>query len=194
MFGGWLIAHGKMEAADLAMYALYIGIFISPIQILVELTEMMQKGLSGFRRFLDVVETEPEIVNAPDAEPLENVKGEVEYENVSFHYSDDDTPVLDRVSFKIPAGRSIALVGPSGSGKTTICSLLPRFYDVTGGCDHDRRAGCKKADTGKSEKPDRTGTAGCLSVLWIDQGKYCLWKTGGIDGRNYRCGEEGKYP
>ena len=133
VFGGWLIAHGKMEAADLAMYALYIGIFISPIQILVELTEMMQKGLSGFRRFLDVVETEPEIVNAPDAEPLENVKGEVEYKNVSFHYSDDDTPVLDRVSFKIPAGRSIALVGPSGSGKTTICSLLPRFYDVTGG-------------------------------------------------------------
>ena len=115
VFGGWLIAHGKMEAADLAMYALYIGIFISPIQILVELTEMMQKGLSGFRRFLDVVE------------------GEVEYKNVSFHYSDDDTPVLDRVSFKIPAGRSIALVGPSGSGKTTICSLLPRFYDVTGG-------------------------------------------------------------
>lgn len=133
VFGGWLIAHGKMEAADLAMYALYIGIFISPIQILVELTEMMQKGLSGFRRFLDVVETEPEIVNAPDAELLENVKGEVEYKNVSFHYSDDDTPVLDRVSFKIPAGRSIALVGPSGSGKTTICSLLPRFYDVTGG-------------------------------------------------------------
>ena len=133
VFGGWLIAHGKREPADLAMYALYIGIFISPIQILVELTEMMQKGLSGFRRFLDVVETEPEIVNAPDAEPLENVKGEVEYKNVSFHYSDDDTPVLDRVSFKIPAGRSIALVGPSGSGKTTICSLLPRFYDVTGG-------------------------------------------------------------
>ena len=94
---------------------------------------MMQKGLSGFRRFLDVVETEPEIVNAPDAKPLENVKGEVEYQNVSFHYSDDDTPVLDRVSFKIPAGRSIALVGPSGSGKTTICSLLPRFYDVTCG-------------------------------------------------------------
>ena len=104
VFGGWLIAHGKMEAADLAMYALYIGIFISPIQILVELTEMMQKGLSGFRRFLDVVETEPEIVNAPDAESIDEVNGHVSYENVSFHYSDDDTPVLS-----------------------------PRFYDVTGG-------------------------------------------------------------
>lgn len=133
VFGGFLIAHGRMEASDLAMYALYIGIFISPIQILVELTEMMQKGLSGFRRFLEVVETEPEIVDAADAKPLKNVKGNVCYEDVSFHYSDDDTPVLSHVSFEIPAGESIALVGPSGSGKTTICSLLPRFYDVTEG-------------------------------------------------------------
>ena len=133
VFGGWLIAKGQMETADLAMYALYIGIFISPIQILVELTEMMQKGLSGFRRFLAVVETEPDIVDAKDAKPLENVKGTVEYKDVSFHYSDDDTLVLSDVSFRIDAGKSIALVGPSGSGKTTICSLLPRFYDVTGG-------------------------------------------------------------
>lgn len=133
VFGGFLIANGRMEASDLAMYALYIGIFISPIQILVELTEMMQKGLSGFRRFLEVVETEPDIVDAADAKPLKNVKGNVCYEDVSFHYSDDDTPVLSHVSFEIPAGKSIALVGPSGSGKTTICSLLPRFYDVTEG-------------------------------------------------------------
>ena len=133
VFGGLLIARGKMNAGDLAMYSLYIGIFVSPIQILVELIEMMQKGFSGFRRFLDVMETEPDIVDAPDAEPLTDVKGEVSYENVSFHYSDDETLVLDNISFTIPAGRSIALVGPSGSGKTTICSLLPRFYDVTGG-------------------------------------------------------------
>ena len=133
VFGGFLIAHGRMEASDLAMYALYIGIFISPIQILVELTEMMQKGLSGFRRFLEVVETEPDIVDAADAKPLKNVKGNVCYEDVSFHYSDDDTPVLSHVSFEIPAGKSIALVGPSGSGKTTISSLLPRFYDVSEG-------------------------------------------------------------
>ena len=133
VFGGWLIAGGQMEAADLAMYALYIGIFISPIQILVELTEMMQKGLSGFRRFLEVIETEPEILDAEDARPLTDVKGHVRYKDVSFHYSDDDTLVLDHVFIDIPAGKSIALVGPSGSGKTTICSMLPRFYDVTGG-------------------------------------------------------------
>ena len=133
VFGGWLIAKGLMEPADLAMYALYIGIFINPIQILVELIEMMQKGLAGFRRFLDVMDTAPEIKDPPDARELTDVKGRVCYEDVSFHYSDDDTPVLSHVSFEIPAGRSIALVGPSGSGKTTICSLLPRFYDVTGG-------------------------------------------------------------
>ncbi len=133
VFGGYLISQGLMQAADLAMYALYIGIFINPIQILVELTEMMQKGLSGFRRFLAVMETIPEIQDAPDAENLEQVEGNVSYENVSFHYSDDDTPVLSGISFEIKAGKSIALVGPSGSGKTTICSLLPRFYDVTEG-------------------------------------------------------------
>ena len=133
VYGGYLIAQGEMQTADLAMYALYIGIFISPIQILVELVEMMQKGLSGFRRFLDVMETESEIRDAPDAVDLTDVKGHVRYDHVSFHYSDDETAVLSDISIDIPAGKSIALVGPSGSGKTTICSLLPRFYDVTGG-------------------------------------------------------------
>ena len=133
VYGGYLIANNEMSAADLAMYALYIGIFISPIQILVELMEMMQKGLSGFRRFLDVMETEPEIQDAPDAVELKDVKGRVCYEDVSFHYSDDETTVLSHVSIEIPAGKSVALVGPSGGGKTTICSLLPRFYDVTDG-------------------------------------------------------------
>ena len=133
VYGGYLIAQGEMQTADLAMYALYIGIFISPIQILVELVEMMQKGLSGFRRFLDVMETESEIRNADNAAELTDVKGHVRYDHVSFHYNDDETPVLSDISIDIPAGKSIALVGPSGSGKTTICSLLPRFYDVTGG-------------------------------------------------------------
>ena len=133
VYGGYLIAQGEMQTADLAMYALYIGIFISPIQILVELVEMMQKGLSGFRRFLDVMETESEIRNADNAAELTDVKGHVRYDHVSFHYNDDETPVLSDISIDIPAGKSIALVGPSGSGKTTICSLLPRFYDVTDG-------------------------------------------------------------
>lgn len=130
--GGCFVALGEMTPTDLAMYALYIGIFISPIQILVELTEMMQKGLSGFRRFLDIIETEPEIFDTETAVPIQNPRGDILYNDVSFSYEDNEI-VLNHISFRIPAGRSIALVGPSGGGKTTICSLLPRFYDITGG-------------------------------------------------------------
>ena len=133
VFGGYLIAKGQMDAGDLAMYALYIGIFISPIQILVELTEMMQKGLSGFRRFVEVIETEPEIKDLPGAADLTDVKGFVSYEDVTFRYNEEESPVLSHVSFQNPAGRSIDLVRPSGGGKTTICSLLPRFYDLGSG-------------------------------------------------------------
>ena len=130
--GGIFIALGEMSPADLAMYALYIGIFISPIRVLVELTEMIQKGSSGFRRFLDIVETEPEIVDEENAVPIQNPQGDISYNDVSFSYEDNEI-VLNHINFKIESGKSVALVGPSGGGKTTICSLLPRFYDITGG-------------------------------------------------------------
>ncbi len=93
---------------------------------------MMQKGLSGFRRFLEVMDTEPEITDLPGAQDLTSPRGNVSYEDVSFSYQEEEQ-VLNHISFSIPAGRSVALVGPSGGGKTTICSLLPRFYDVTQG-------------------------------------------------------------
>jgi ATP-binding cassette subfamily B protein len=130
--GGFFIANGSLSAADLAVYALYIGIFINPIDVLVEFTEQFQKGYSGFRRFLEVVETRPEIVDRPGARELGDVRGDIDFENVSFRY-DPAEPVLDDISVHIPAGRTVALVGPSGGGKTTLCSLLPRFYDVTDG-------------------------------------------------------------
>ena len=132
VFGGYFVAKGEMSAGDLAMVSLYIGVFVSPITILVELMEMMQKGMSGFRRFLEIVESEPEIVDAPDAEPIRNPEGEIRFEDVSFHYENNDQ-VLEHISMTVPSGKSIALVGPSGGGKTTICSLIPRFYDVSGG-------------------------------------------------------------
>ena len=130
--GGYFIANGQIDAVDLATYALYINIFINPIEVLVEFTEMFQKGFSGFKRFLEVMDTEPEIVDAPDARPLQDVKGVIDYNDVSFSYERHET-VLSHIQIHIDAGRTVALVGPSGGGKTTLCSLLPRFYDVTGG-------------------------------------------------------------
>ncbi|MEG0330492.1 MAG: ABC transporter ATP-binding protein [Longicatena sp.] len=130
--GGFFIADGSLDAVSLATYALYINIFVSPIEVLVEFTEMFQKGFSGFRRFLEVVETEPEIVDRPNAHDIHSVQGVIDYENVSFSYNQDE-PVLSNINIHIEAGKSIALVGPSGGGKTTICSLLPRFYDINEG-------------------------------------------------------------
>ena len=126
------IALGQMSAADLAMYALYIGIFISPIQILVELTEMIQKGMSGFIRYQSVIDIEPEITDSVDAVDMKHPDGDICYHDVSFSYEDNEI-VLNHIDFNIKSGKSIALVGPSGGGKTTICSLLPRFYDITDG-------------------------------------------------------------
>ncbi|EGD48255.1 ABC transporter transmembrane region [Ruminiclostridium papyrosolvens DSM 2782] len=130
--GGFFIAKGTLRAADLAIYALYIGIFLNPLDVLINFTEAFQKGFSGFRRFLDVVETKPEIVDRKGAKPLVNPRGDISYNNVSFRY-EKDSEVLDNVNISIEAGKTVAFVGPSGGGKTTICSLLPRFYDVTQG-------------------------------------------------------------
>lgn len=130
--GGFFIANGTLEPIQLATYALYINIFVAPIEVLVEFTEMFQKGFSGFVRFLEVMDTEVEIKDAPDAKDIGDVKGIIDYQNVSFSYNKDEI-VLNDINIHIEAGKSIALVGPSGGGKTTICSLLPRFYDVEKG-------------------------------------------------------------
>ncbi len=130
--GGFFIAKGSLAVEDLAIYALYISIFISPITQLMDFTEMLQKGYAGFKRFHQIMELEPEIREKPDAKELGVVKGDVEYREVSFSY-DEKEQVLSHLNIRIPAGSTCALVGPSGGGKTTICSLLPRFYDVDAG-------------------------------------------------------------
>ena len=130
--GAYFIAQGTLEPVALATYALYINIFVTPIEVLVEFTEMLQKGYSGFKRFNEVMETTVDIQDAPDAQELRDVKGVIDYKDVCFSYNAEES-VLDNINIHIDAGRSIALVGPSGGGKTTICSLLPRFYDVDSG-------------------------------------------------------------
>jgi ATP-binding cassette subfamily B protein len=130
--GGVFIAKGQMTVEDMAIYALYINIFINPVNVLVEFTEQLQKGLAGFGRFCEVMDTVPEIVDKEGAKELTHVEGVIDYEDVSFAYGEEDS-VLDHISLHVDKGKNIAIVGPSGGGKTTLCSLLPRFYDVTGG-------------------------------------------------------------
>ncbi|WP_022764152.1 ABC transporter ATP-binding protein [Butyrivibrio sp. XPD2006] len=130
--GGYFIAKGQMTGEDLAIYALYINIFINPVNVLVEFTEQLQKGMAGFERFCEVMDTMPTIVDRPDAKELSDVKGVIDYKDVSFSYEKEET-VLNHVDLHVDAGKNVAIVGPSGGGKTTLCSLLPRFYEVTGG-------------------------------------------------------------
>ena len=137
VFGGWLIAQGQMQAIDLATYALYISLFTTPITSILDFTETFQKAIAGFRRFCEVLDTLPDIQDAPDARPLCVTDGRISYHDVHFAYKNADGSAEDEVigglMLDITPGETIALVGPSGGGKSTTCSLLPRFYDVDSG-------------------------------------------------------------
>ena len=131
--GALLIGQGKLSVADFTAYMLYANVLLNSIRRIVEFTEQFQRGMTGIDRFFEVLDAPVDIVDAPDARELKDVKGAVAFENVSFHYGDDDAEVLHGLNLQVEPGQSIALVGPSGAGKTTLCNLLPRFYDVTGG-------------------------------------------------------------
>ena len=133
IIGAILIAYGKVDISDLITFLLYIGVFTDPIRTLVDFTEQFQNGYTGFERFREIMDIEPDIKDSENATELENVKGEIEFENVSFKYNDGAEEVLNNINLKVPAGAYMALVGSSGAGKTTLCSLIPRFYDVTEG-------------------------------------------------------------
>ena len=131
-FGGGMLMNGTLDLVDLLTFTLYVSTFTSPVRKLTQFMEIYTQGTAGFSRFLEIMRTEPEIKDAPDAIVLENVRGEISYDHVSFHYKNGED-VLQDVSVTIKPGMTLALVGSSGGGKTTMCHLLPRFYDVTGG-------------------------------------------------------------
>ena len=133
MAGAILIGTGNLSLADFTAYLLYATVLLNSIRRIVEFTEQFQQGMTGIDRFFEVLDAPIDIFDAPDAKELTGVKGEVTFEDVSFHYGDDNTEVLHGLNLHVTPGQSIALVGPSGAGKTTLCNLLPRFYDVTGG-------------------------------------------------------------
>lgn len=130
--GGYFIAKGSIKPTDLAIYALYIGIFMNPIEVLINFTEQFQKGYSGFKRFVETLDTKPDIEDKDNAIDIKDIEGNIEYQHVSFSY-DEGESILSDINISIKAGQTIALVGPSGGGKTTLCSLLPRFYDTNTG-------------------------------------------------------------
>lgn len=130
--GGWCVATGSLDPIDLALFALYIGIFVSPVEQLVNFVETFQKGYAGFRRFIEVMEEVPDVRDAPGAHPLEKGPGAIRYRDVRFSY-DGEEEVLRGLDLEVPAGKTVALVGPSGGGKSTTCALLSRFYDVDSG-------------------------------------------------------------
>lgn len=131
--GGWLCAQGRMEAIDLSTYALYISLFTTPITNILNFTETFLKAVAGFARFQEVLDTQPDIEDAPDAKPLAITEGKIVYKDVHFTYPGTDSEVIRGLDLVVHPGETLALVGPSGGGKSTICSLLPRFYDVDAG-------------------------------------------------------------
>lgn len=131
--GAILIAYSKINISDLITFLLYINVFTDPIRTLVDFTEQFQNGYTGFERFREIMDIEPDIKDSENAVELKNVKGKIEFQNVSFKYNDGGEGVLKNINLTVPAGAYMALVGSSGTGKTTLCSLIPRFYDVTEG-------------------------------------------------------------
>ncbi len=142
--GGITIVHAALDLADLLTYLLCVGILVDPIKKLINFGELYQEGITGFQRFMEILEIEPDLQDAADAYELSRVRGDIEFQEVSFRYKENQKDVLKNLSLRIGAGEYVALVGPSGAGKTTFCSLIPRFYDVSAGRilldSHDIRA------------------------------------------------------
>ena len=130
--GGYFIMKGQMDYIDLVTFALYISTFLTPVRKLAAFVEQFLNGMAGFKRFVELMRVQPEVADAPDAKVMPAAKGDIDIDDVSFAY-DGGEPVLDHISIHIPQGETVAVVGPSGGGKSTLCQLIPRFYDVTGG-------------------------------------------------------------
>lgn len=133
LFGGYMVSQGEMLASDIIIYILYINMFLDPIRTLINFTEQFQKGITGFERFLEIMDTEPEVKDRENAIEAGKLEGTITFDQVSFAYDQAEGYVLKNINLEIEAKRTIALVGPSGGGKTTFCSLIPRYYDVSSG-------------------------------------------------------------
>lgn len=131
--GGLFVTKGMVSITDFVTFLLYISVFTEPVKTLIDFTEQLQNGYSGYERFVQMLDIMPDIEDAPDAEDLDHVEGNICFEDVSFRYSEENGTVLQHIDLKVPAGQYVALAGPSGIGKSTLCSLIPRFYEASAG-------------------------------------------------------------
>ncbi len=131
--GALMMINGKIDVSVLIAYLLYVSTLLTSVRKIVDFAEQFQRGMTGIERFNEIMDIEPDIADAPDARTLKNVKGSIEFKNVSFSYKSDKADVLENINLNISAGENVALVGPSGAGKTTVCNLIPRFYELSGG-------------------------------------------------------------
>ncbi len=131
--GGYFVYLKVIDLGDLFAYTLYVNFFMQPIRRLTEFTQQYQDGMTGFERFLEVMNIKPSIVDSPNAIEANDIKGDIRFENVSFSYNNGNKKILENINFYVPRGKTVAIVGPSGVGKTTLCHLIPRFYEVTEG-------------------------------------------------------------
>ena len=133
IFGAFGITKGLVSVTDLITFLLYINVFTEPVKTFIDFTEQFQNGYTGFERFQEILQIHPDITDRPDAAAIDHIRGDIEFDHVFFHYQDHEEMVLHDICLKADAGTYMALVGPSGVGKTTLCSLIPRFYDVSSG-------------------------------------------------------------
>lgn len=133
VFGALFMIGGRIDTGDYIAYIMYVSTLLTSVRRIVEFAEQFQRGMTGIERFCEIIDIPSDITDAPHAKELKNVRGNVDFEDVAFHYSDTEEEVLSHIDLHIKAGENVALVGPSGSGKTTLCNLIPRFYDVTAG-------------------------------------------------------------
>lgn len=176
--GASLMTGGRMKVADLVTFLLYINNFTDPIKKLINFTEQFQNGYSGYERFLEIMDVEPDITDAKDAQHITSVKGDICFDNVSFKYEEKQDTVLSHINLDVKAGEYVAIVGSSGGGKTTLCSLIPRFYDVDGGAVKLDGTDIRKIYLKDLRQADRNCAAGCLSVCGEHYGEYPLRQTG----------------
>lgn len=183
VYGAWLSFSGALSYGELVAFILYLNILFKPIEKISALLELYPKGMAGFKRFTQLMDTMPDIQNRPGAVSVPHLSGDIRFQHVTFGY-EENREILKDLSLSVKSGETIAFVGPSGAGKSTICSLIPRFYDVKDGAVTIDGIDVRDMTKESTAFSDRHCAAGCFPVYRNDKGKYCVRTPGCRPGGN----------